>query len=85
MKKKIKEPALKARNAQLLVAFFLLLFFRAFHQVCEQIACIGCCLFTPQDRGMAECFMQCVLHATYRKSEAFLWVDAPVPVSGSQF
>lgn len=78
--KTFKKPALNIRNAQLLVAFFLLLFSCAFHQVCEHIACIGCCLFTPQDTGMAECFMQCELHATYRKSEAFLWVDASVAV-----
>lgn len=75
--KTFKEPALNIRNAQLLVS--LLLFLRAF-QVCEHIAYIECCLFTRQDTGMAECFMQCELHATYRKSEAFLWVDAPVAV-----
>jgi len=67
--KKYKEAALKTTNGQLPVAIFYFCFYVHFIKFVSKLTC----LFTPQDKGIAERLVQCVLCAAYRRWEAFLF------------
>lgn len=81
-KKKCKEPALNTRSAQLPVAFFYFCFFVRFIRFVSKLPVLDAVCLLPKTRGWQNASCS-VFHATYRKSKAFLWVDAPVAVSES--